>query len=153
VDDTPETRLEKLVHNLSQYRLPLEETVPLFASLLSLPVPEDQYPPLTLSPQRQRQKTLEAIVAITLELSEQQPVLFILEDGHWLDASTQELLGFLIDQVPTSPILVLITYRPEFQPTWGNRSYLTQVTLNRLSRSQVESMGIHLKRDKLSSIA
>jgi predicted ATPase len=68
VDDTPETRLEKLVHNLSQYRLPLEETVPLFASLLSLPVPEDQYPPLTLSPQRQRQKTLEAIVAITLEL-------------------------------------------------------------------------------------
>jgi predicted ATPase len=148
VDDTPETRLEKLVHNLSQYRLPLEETVPLFASLLSLPVPEDQYPPLTLSPQRQRQKTLEAIVAITLELSEQQPVLFILEDGHWLDASTQELLGFLIDQVPTSPILVLITYRPEFQPTWGNRSYLTQVTLNRLSRSQVESIATQVAGGK-----
>jgi class 3 adenylate cyclase/predicted ATPase len=136
-DDTPEQRLEKLEHNLHQYRLPLEETVPLFASLLSLPVPEDCYPPLTLSPQRQRQKTLEVIVAITLELSERQPVLFILEDLHWTDPTTLELLDLLIDQTPTASTCVLVTCRPEFQPAWQHRSYLTEVTVNRLSRDQI----------------
>jgi class 3 adenylate cyclase len=73
--DTPAEKLGKLEQTLSQSRLLLEETVPLFAPLLSLPIPENRYPPLTLSPQRQRQKTLETVVAILLELAEQQPVL------------------------------------------------------------------------------
>ena len=91
-EETPDEKLEKLEQTLSQYRLPLEESVPLFAPLLSLPIPEDRYPPLNLSPQRQRQKTLETIVAILLELAEHHPVLFILEDLHWTDPSTLELL-------------------------------------------------------------
>ena len=66
--DTPDEKLGKLEQGLSQYRLPLEDTVPLFAPLLVLPVPENRYPPLHLSPQRQRQKTLETIVAILLQL-------------------------------------------------------------------------------------
>ena len=72
-EETPDEKLGKLEHALSQYRLPLEESVPLFAPLLSLPLPEHRYPPLNLSPQRQRQKTLETIVAILLELAEHQP--------------------------------------------------------------------------------
>src|SRR5262245_4386039 len=68
--DTPDEKVGKLAHVLSQYRLPIEESVPLFAPLLALPVPENRYPLLNLSPQRQRQKTLEAIVAILLELAE-----------------------------------------------------------------------------------
>jgi len=139
-DDTPETKLDKLEQNLSQYRLPLDESVPLFASLLSLSAPEDRYPPLNLSPQRQRQKTLESIVTILLELAERQPILFILEDLHWTDPSTLELLDLLIDQTPTASLCVLLTCRPEFQPTWQHRSYLMEVTLNRLSHTQVESM-------------
>jgi class 3 adenylate cyclase len=139
-DDTPEQRLEKLEENLSQYRLPLEEAVPLFASLLSLSVPEDRYPPLNLSPQRQRQKTLEAIVAIMLELAEREPVLFILEDLHWTDPTTLELLNLLVDQTPTASVYALLTCRPEFQPSWSHRSYLTEVTINRLSRSQITQM-------------
>jgi class 3 adenylate cyclase len=75
--ETPEAKLEKLEHTLSPYRLPLEESVQLFAPLLSVPMPENHYPPLNLSPQRQRQKTLESLIAIMLELAEQQPVLFI----------------------------------------------------------------------------
>src|SRR5262249_17513399 len=82
-DETPDEKLGKLEQTLSQYRLPLEETVPLFAPLLILPLPENRYPPLNLSPQRQRQKTLETIVAILLEQAEHQPVLFIVEDLHW----------------------------------------------------------------------
>ena len=136
-DDTPEQRLAKLEQELSQYRLPLEDSVPLFAALLSLPIPEDRYPPLRLSPQRQRQKTLESIVAILLEQAERQPVLFILEDLHWLDPTSLELLDLLLEQTPTTSVLTLLTCRPNFQPTWSGRSYLTQMTLNRLSRNSM----------------
>ena len=147
-DDTSEQRLEKLERELSQYRLVVEESVPLFATLLSLPIPENRYPPLAFSPQRQRQKILESIVAILLERSEQQPVLFILEDLHWTDPSTLELLALLIDQVPTAAICALLTCRPTFQPAWSPRSYLAQATLNRLSRHQIERMAEHVAGGK-----
>src|SRR5262249_52149250 len=97
-------------------------------------------PPLTLSPQRQRQKTLETIVAILLELAEHQPVLFILEDLHWTDPTTLELLNLVLDQIPTASLFVLLTCRPYFQPAWHHRSYLTEITVNRLSHAQVEQI-------------
>src|SRR5262249_25374439 len=123
--ETPDAKLEKLEQALSQYRLPLEESVPFLAPVLSFPLPENPYPLLNLSPQRQRQKTLETIVAILLELAEHRPVLFILEDLHWTDPSTLELLNLLIDQTPTASMLVLLTCRPYFQPAWHHRSYIT----------------------------
>jgi class 3 adenylate cyclase/predicted ATPase len=139
-EDTPVEKLGKLEQALSQYRMPLEESVQLFAPLLSLPIPEDTYPPLYLSPQRQRQKTLENLVAILLELAEQQPVLFILEDLHWTDPSTLELLNLVIEQIPTTSILTVLTCRPYFQPAWHHRSYITEITVNRLSSTQVEQI-------------
>jgi predicted ATPase len=108
--------------------------------LFSLPISEDRYPPLNLSPQRQRQKTLEALVAILQELAEYQPLLFIIEDLHWTDPTTLELLNLLIDQIPTASMLVLLTCRPHFQPAWHHRSYLTEITVNRLSHPQVEQI-------------
>ena len=110
--ETPDEKLAKLEQTLRQYKLPLEETVPLFAPLLALPVPEHRYRPLNLSPQRQRQKTLETIVAILLELAEHQPVLFIVEDLHWADPTTLELLNLVLDQTPTASMLVLLTCHP-----------------------------------------
>src|SRR5216683_215714 len=104
-EDTPDEKLRKLEQMLSQYRLPLEETVLLFAPLLSLPLPENRYPLLNVSPQRQRQKTLETIIAILLELAERQPVLLIVEDLHWTDPSMLELLNLLLDQIPTAALL------------------------------------------------
>jgi class 3 adenylate cyclase/predicted ATPase len=136
-EDISDEKLSKLEHALSQYRLPVEESVPLFAPLLSLPIPADRYPPLNVSPQRQRQKTLEALVAILLELAEPQPMLFILEDLHWTDPTTLELLGLLVEQVPTTAIATLLTCRPHFQPSWHHRSYITELTLNHLSHTQV----------------
>src|SRR5439155_1620422 len=118
----------------------LADSVPLFAPLLSLPLPENHYPPLNHSPQRQRQKTLESIVAILLELAEREPVLFILEDLHWTDPTTLELLNLVIEQIPTTSMLTLLTCRPTFQPSWSHRSYLTEVTVNRLSRNHIERM-------------
>jgi predicted ATPase len=147
-DDSPEQRLTKLEQQLIQYRVPLSETMPLFASLLSLPVPNDRYPPLHLSPQRQRQKTLENMAAILLELAEQQPVLFILEDLHWTDPTTLEFLGLLVEQVPTAALYMLLTCRPEFQPAWHHRSFLSEVTVNHLSRQQIEQMATHVAGGK-----
>jgi TOMM system kinase/cyclase fusion protein len=138
--DTPDEKLGKLEHALSQYRLPVEDTVPLLAPVLSLPLPEKHYPLLNMSPQRQRQKTLETVVSILLKLTEHQPVLFILEDLHWTDPTTLELLHLVIEQIPTASMLVLLTCRPHFQPSWTHRSYLTEVSVARLSQPQVERM-------------
>src|SRR5207237_8343920 len=135
--ESPDEKLGKLEQTLRQYRLPFEDTVPLFAPLLALPLSENRYPPLNLSPQRQRQKTMETILAILLELAEHQPVLFIVEDLHWTDPTTLELLNLVIAQIPTTSMLTLLTCRPHFQPAWHHRSYLTEMTLNRLSRNQI----------------
>jgi class 3 adenylate cyclase/predicted ATPase len=140
VYETPDERLEKLEQALRQYRLPLEESVQLFAPLFSLPLPEDRYAPLNLSPQRQRQKTLETIVALLQEEAERHPVLFIVEDLHWTDPTTLELLNLLINQIPTASILTVLTCRPTFQPSWSHRSYLSEITVNRLSYAQVEQI-------------
>jgi class 3 adenylate cyclase/predicted ATPase len=138
-EDTPQEKLRKLEEALEPYGLAFEEVVPLFASLLSIPLAE-RYLPLTMTPQRQKQKTLEALLAWLLKVAEQQPVHFIMEDLHWVDPSTLEFLSLLIDQIPSVRILMLLTFRPDFHPPWAIRSHLTHLTLGRLPRKQVEVM-------------
>jgi predicted ATPase len=118
-----------------QYGLPLAEVVPLFAALLSLPLTAD-YTPLNLSPERQKQQTLQALLTILLRIAAQQPVLFVMEDLHWVDPSTLELLSLLVEQCPTARILALFTFRPDFPPPWMGRAHLTQVMVHRLPRRQ-----------------
>jgi len=142
-DDTPEAKLDTLERVLRMYRLPLEDVVPLFAALLSVPLPE-RYPALNLTPQQQRQKTQEALVAWLLEAAERQPVLAVWEDLHWADPSTLEVLGLVLDQAPTARMLTLLTCRPEFRPPWGPQALVTQVILNRLGHAQIETMIAHL---------
>src|SRR5207249_1687406 len=138
-EETPVEQLERLERALQTTRLPLEEAVPLLADLLSVPLAE-RYPPLDWSPQKQKQKTQEALVAWLVAEAERQPVLAVWEDLHWADPSTLEWLGLVLDQTPTAPLCILLTYRPEFPPPWTPRSYLTQLTLSRLTRPQVEEM-------------
>jgi predicted ATPase len=139
-DETPEDRLRKLEQTLQPYALPLAEVVPLLAALLSVPLQEERYPPLTLTPQRQKQKTLEALLTWLLALTERQLVLFIVEDLHWIDPSTLEFLTLLVDQGPTARLLTLLTCRPEFQVPWGLRTPLTPIALQRLPQPEVEAM-------------
>ena len=138
-DDTPEEKLRKLEAVLGSYGFALEEVVPLFAVLLSLPL-ADRYAPLALTPERQKQKTLEALLTWLLRETERQPVCLIMEDLHWVDPSTLEWLSLLIDQIPTTRVLMLLTFRPDFQPPWAVRSHLTHLTLGRLSPRQTEGM-------------
>jgi TOMM system kinase/cyclase fusion protein len=138
-EESPQHRLSKLEGFLVQHGLPLAEAVPLFAALLSLPLTTD-YAPLNLPPAQQKQKTLQALLTILLRIAAQQPVLFVMEDLHWVDPTTLELLSLLVDQGPTARILVLLTFRPDFSPPWTGRAHLIQVTLPRLPRRQAIAM-------------
>jgi class 3 adenylate cyclase/tetratricopeptide (TPR) repeat protein len=146
-EDTSDAKVQKLEVALSRVQIDLRGTVPLFSALLSLPLPE-RYVPLALTPQRQRQRTLETLLAIILELAAQHPLLFIVEDLHWIDPSTLEFLTLLVDQVPTARIFALLTYRPEFVASWGTRARLTRITLNRLPRRLVENLVERIAGDK-----
>jgi class 3 adenylate cyclase/predicted ATPase len=138
-EEAPEVTLSKLEAALAPYDVRLPEVVPLLASLLSLSL-ADRYAPLQLTPQQQRQKTLEAILALLRAHAAQQPVLFIVEDLHWVDPSTLELLTLFIDQEPTARILTLLTSRPEFRPPWDLGAHVSSLTLGRLPPTQVEQM-------------
>jgi TOMM system kinase/cyclase fusion protein len=138
-EESPEQKLSKLEGFVVQYGLPLAEVVPLFAALLSLPLTAD-YVPLSVSPEQQKQQTLHALLTILLRIAAQQPVLFVMEDLHWVDPTTLELLTLLVDQGPTARILALWTCRPDFSPPWTGRAHLTQLTLPRLPRGQAAEM-------------
>jgi predicted ATPase len=138
-EDSPQEKLNKIERYLVQYGLSLPETVPLFATLLSIPLSE-KYSPLYLTPERQKQKTLATLLALLLERAAQQPVLLIIEDLHWADPSTLELLNLIIDQGPTAKILTLLTFRPDFTPPWPMRSHFTYIILTRLLHKEVENM-------------
>ena len=138
-EDAPQTKIEKLQKVLTQYHFSQTDTVPLFAALLSLPHPEG-HQPITLSPQKQKQRTQEALVAWIIEEAERKAVSSIWEDLHWADPSTLELLQLYLDQVPTTRMLALLTFRPEFRPPWPLRSHMSQITLGRLGHPQVEEM-------------
>jgi class 3 adenylate cyclase/predicted ATPase len=139
-EDADEEKLEKLETALEAQSLPPQEAVPLYASLMSLPLPEGRYAPLVLSAKQQREQTLDALAAWLLDEAERKPVLNVWEDLHWADPTTLELLGLYIEQSPTVSMLNVLTYRPEFAPPWSMHSHMTPITLNRLERSEVESL-------------
>ncbi len=141
--EPPEVKLHKLEAVLGQSGLPLEETVPLFAALLSLPLPEGRFPTLALPAEQLRQRTLDTLVAWLLAEAERHPVLTAWEDLHWADPSTLEMLGLVLEQSPTVPMLHVLTFRPEFEQPWPRRSHMTPITLNRLERPQVEALITH----------
>ena len=145
-DETPAAKREKLELLLLGCGLPLEESMPLFATLLSLPVDNDPTP--LQNPQQHRQKTQEALVALLTQEAKQQPVLAVWEDLHWADPSTLELLSLVIRQTPTARMLTLLTFRPEFSPPWESPEQLRQVTLGRLERHMVEQMITHFTHGK-----
>ncbi len=139
-EDDSEAKLAKLEATIKNYDLPPGETVPVIASLLSLELPADRYPPTQTTPQQQKQQTQDTLIAILLESAEHQPLLTLWEDLHWADPSTLELLGLLIEQAPTAALLIITTARPEFVPPWPARSHITPITLNRLERPHAEAL-------------
>jgi class 3 adenylate cyclase len=130
-EDSEEHRLAKLEAVLTQGTNDISEAVPLFANLLSIPI-GDRYPPLHLTPQRRKERTLQAQIAQVEGLAARQPLLMVWEDVHWSDPTTRESLDLLIDRVPALRALVIIAFRPEFSPPWIGRPHVTMLSLSRL---------------------
>jgi predicted ATPase len=138
-DDSAARKLEKLDAVLGDLGLPVAECAPVLASLLSVPA-DGRYPPLELGPAQLKNKTLNAIVTMIQAMSSQHPVLMVVEDVHWIDPSTQELMSLLIEQLQSYRLFLLITSRPEFESPWGAYAHITSLTLNRLSQRDSTAM-------------
>jgi class 3 adenylate cyclase/predicted ATPase len=133
-EDPPERRLDKLRVLLASVPETSDTAVALLAELLSIP-PTPGLTPLGLDPPARKQATLELLIDLTSKIVRQKKVLVLLEDAHWIDPTTQELFDRFLARIHDLPILVLITFRPEFeQPAWAAHPYTTQLQLNRLSR-------------------
>jgi predicted ATPase len=138
-EDTAEQRLDKLEAVLAQAKGGLDETVPLFAALLSIPTGE-RYSQLDLTPQKQKERTLRALVAQVEGLAARQPALMLFEDAHWSDPTSLELLDLIIDRVSALPVLLIVTFRSEFTAPWAGRPHVTSIGLSRLRRGSAAGM-------------
>jgi class 3 adenylate cyclase/predicted ATPase len=138
-EDTADERLDKLEAVLAQATDDLSEAAPLLAALLSLPAGE-RYPPLNLAPQKHKERTLQALAAQVERLAARQPVLMLFEDAQWSDPTSLELFDLIIEQAPTLPMLLMVTFRPEFTPPWIGRPHVSLITLNRLAPRQRAEM-------------
>jgi class 3 adenylate cyclase/predicted ATPase len=133
--DTSEKKLDKLETLLRQAVSDIAETVPLLAELLSLDT-AGRYAPLKLTPQARKSRTLTTLIQLLEGFAARQPVVMIIEDAHWIDPTTSEWLDMLIDRLQNLPVLLIITFRPEFKPRWTLQSYVTAVSLSRLDHDQ-----------------
>jgi class 3 adenylate cyclase len=137
-EDTPETKLDKLDTLLARSFTPRLDAI-LFAEMVSLPN-DGRYPSLELTPQQRREKTLEALTRQVEALSRLNPVLMIFEDAHWVDPTSLEALGRAVESLGMLRVLLIVTYRPEFEPPWIERPCLTALNLNRLGEPEIAAM-------------
>jgi predicted ATPase len=146
-DDTTQAKLNKLDALLAQSATPHQDAA-LFGEMLSL-TNDGRFPKLELPPQQRRQKTLEALTAQLETLSSTKPVLMIFEDAHWVDPTSLEALGRAVDLVRTRGLLLVVTYRLEFEPPWIGQPHVTALTLNRLGEREIAAMIDRLTGNKL----
>ena len=135
-DDTVEAKLGKLRALLAPGTRD-DDDIALLTELLSLP---SSAADLNLSPQRKREKLFEALLGQLEAVARHRPVLMVFEDAHWIDPTSRELLDLTVDRVRRLPVLLVITFRPEFQPPWGGRSHVTSLALNRLGERDGEAL-------------
>ena len=136
--DAAQVKLQKLDAVLALASTPKQDAA-LLAEMLSLPN-DGRYPTLDMAAQQRRHRTLEALAAQVEALSRPKPVLMIFEDAHWIDPTSLEAFGRTVDRLRTLRILMIITYRPEFEPPWIGRPYVTALSLNRLSEREIAAL-------------
>jgi class 3 adenylate cyclase/predicted ATPase len=137
-EDTPQTKLDKLDAVLAQTSTSIEDAS-LFAEMLSLPN-DGRYPTLDLTPQQRKQRTLKALISQLEALARQSSVLMIFEDAHWTDPTSLEVFSRAVERIETMRVLLIVTFRPEFDPPWIGQPHVTVMTINRLARRDVGTM-------------
>ena len=144
--DTPRARLDKLDAVLAQTSTSIEDAA-LFAEMLSLPN-DGRYPALELTPEQRRQRTLDALILQLQALTRSSPVLMIFEDAHWADPTSLEVLGRVVDRIAAIRALLIVTFRPEFDPPWIGQPHVTALPINRLAQREVVAVIDHLVGNK-----
>jgi class 3 adenylate cyclase/tetratricopeptide (TPR) repeat protein len=139
-DKTEGEKLSELERVLELAGLKPAEAVPLIAPVLNVSLDEKKYPPLTTSPEQKRKRLLTTLVGWLFGVARTQPSVMAVEDLHWFDASTLELMQLLMEQGATSPLLLLSTARPEFHAPWTSREHHTHLILNRLTTRDVREL-------------
>jgi class 3 adenylate cyclase/tetratricopeptide (TPR) repeat protein len=137
-DDAPRMKLDKLDAVLAQTSTSIEDAS-LFAEMLSIPN-DGRYPRLELDAQQRRQRTLEALILQLEALTRSNPVLMIFEDTQWTDPTSLEVFGRVVDRIEALRVLLIVTFRPEFDPPWIGQPHVTAMTINRLARRDVGTM-------------
>ena len=132
-------RLDKLEAMIARSGLEEKDIAPLVAALLSIPV-EGRYPPLEMAPAEQKERTIAALIALFEGLTKDAPVLALLEDAHWIDPTSLDVFGRLIDRLPGLRALLVVTFRPEFAAPWVGRAHVASLQLNRFGRRQALAM-------------
>jgi class 3 adenylate cyclase/tetratricopeptide (TPR) repeat protein len=140
--DTAQVKLDKLDALLAQTSTSKHDAA-LFAEMLSLPN-DGRYPAIELTPEQRRKMTLEALASQLETLTQRGPVLMILEDAHWVDPTSLEAFGRIIDSIRSIPVLLLVTFRPEFDAPWVGRPYVSSIALNRLGERDIGAMIDHV---------
>lgn len=134
--DPPERQLEALEAVFASATAAPREAAAILADLLAIPVPAGRYPPLALSPQRRKELTFQVLLDQVAGLAAERPVLAFCEDAHWADPTTLELVSRVIEQAQRLPVLMLVTFRPEFAAPWAGHGHVTLLSLGRLGRRQ-----------------
>ncbi len=137
--ETIEEKQKKLEEALAIYNFDLNETVPIMASLLSIPISK-HYSAISLTPQKQKEKTIQILLNWLIKTAHKNPLLFVIEDVHWADSSTLEHFTLLMEKIDQAQILIILTFHPRFYPPVNEKSRLTEIYLNRLARQQIEHM-------------
>ena len=145
-NDSPQAKLDKLDAVLAPTATSTQDAA-LFAEMLSLPN-DGRYPALDLIPEQRRQRTLEALTEQLAGLASQNPVLMIFEDAHWTDPTSLEAFGRTVDRIKTLPVLLIVTFRPEFNAPWAGRSHVTSLALNRLGERDAAAIIARLVGNK-----
>jgi class 3 adenylate cyclase/tetratricopeptide (TPR) repeat protein len=136
--DDPRTVRAKVTGQVLTLDEALQDTLPALLSLLEV-LPDDS-PFLSLDPPQRRQRTLQALKRVLLRESQVQPLLLVFEDLHWIDAETQALLDSLVESLPTTHLLLLVNYRPEYQHGWGSKTFYTQLRLDPLPPASADAL-------------
>jgi class 3 adenylate cyclase/tetratricopeptide (TPR) repeat protein len=138
-DEWKDDRVAELERSLASTGMNLDEAVPLIAELLNLPAPE-KYPPLSLTADQKRRRLLASLATWVLDLARLQPLVVAIQDLHWVDPSTLELIRTLVEQAATAPLMLLCTTRPEFRTPWPMRAHCAEMTLSRLSDVETRAL-------------
>jgi class 3 adenylate cyclase/predicted ATPase len=137
--EAPAARLDKLETMIARTGLESGGITPYLASLLAIPT-EGRYPALEMAPSEVKERTIAAMIALVVELAKTVPLLMLLEDAHWIDPTSLDLLGRLVEKIQHLPVLLIMTFRPEFVAPWVGRAHVTALSLNRFGRSQAVTM-------------